>query len=235
MSTAQNAVIGRGRQWFRNDPRPRRRQRHRQGNPAVFGRPRRYFHRDAAKLTPWRRQPRRRDHRAGWRYHPRYPRRRRRGDRRSRRPADLRREQLEAGIAEAEDPAGFGLLALSRRGCTLRWRVPGQDPSPGYRLVLEPAHFLGRDAAHVVPDDSAPWPHGTAVSFEASEAPHSVRASLRPPRGIIPCRSPSTARPSSAAPSSTARSMWNHGRASCSASSRTAMRATASPTSTSMA
>ena len=82
------------------------------------------------------------------------------------------------GIAEAEDPAGFGLLALSRRGCTLRWRVPGGDPSPGYRLVLEPAHFLGRDAAHVVPDDSAPSPHGTAVTFEASEAPHSVRAFL---------------------------------------------------------
>ena len=63
----------------------------------------------------------------------------------------------KAGIAEAEGPAGFGLLALARRGCTLRWRVPGGDPSPGYRLVLEPAHFLGRDAAHVVADDSAPW------------------------------------------------------------------------------
>ena len=84
----------------------------------------------------------------------------------------------KAGIAEAEDPAGFGLLALSRRGCTLRWRLPGLDPSPGYRLVLEPAHFLGRDAAHVVADDSAPWPHGTAVTFEASEAPHAVRAFL---------------------------------------------------------
>ena len=77
-----------------------------------------------------------------------------------------------------EDPAGFGLLALSRRGCTLRWRLSGGDPSPGCRLVLEPAHFLGCDAAHVVPDDSAPWPHGTAVTFEASEAPHSVRAFL---------------------------------------------------------
>ncbi len=32
--------------------------------------------------------------------------------------------------------------------------------------------------AHVVPDDSAPWPHGTAVTFEASEAPHAVRAFL---------------------------------------------------------
>ena len=84
----------------------------------------------------------------------------------------------KTGIAEAEDPAGFGLLALSRRGCTLRWRVPGGDPSPGYRLVLEPAHFLGRDSAHVVPDGSAPWPHGTAVTFGASEAPHAVRAFL---------------------------------------------------------
>ena len=84
----------------------------------------------------------------------------------------------KAGIAEAEDAAGLGLLALSRRGCTLRWRLPGEDPSPGYRLVLEPAHFLGRDAAHVVSDDSAPWPHGTAVTFEASEAPHAVRAFL---------------------------------------------------------
>ena len=85
------------------------------------------------------------------------------------------------GIAEAEDPAGFGLLALSRRGCTLRWRVPGQDPSPGYRLVLEPAHFLGRDAAHVVPDDSAPWPHGTAITFEARPA---LGQPLPPLRGL---------------------------------------------------
>ena len=104
----------------------------------------------------------------------------------------------KAGIAEAEDAAGLGLLSLSRRGCTLRWRnpvrdtlvrdticgdapvqhSPGQD-SPGYRLVLEPAHFLGREPAHIVSDDSAPSPHGTAVTFEASEAPHAVRAVLK--------------------------------------------------------
>ena len=52
---------GRARQRFGRDPRPGRRQRHRQGDPAVFGRPCGYFHRDAAKLTPWRRQPRCRD------------------------------------------------------------------------------------------------------------------------------------------------------------------------------
>ena len=31
------------------------------------------FTEDAAKLTPWRRQPHCRDNRAGRRYHPRYP------------------------------------------------------------------------------------------------------------------------------------------------------------------
>ena len=64
------------------------------------------------------------------------------------------------GLNEAEDPAGLGLLSLSRRGCTLRWRTPGPDKNPGYRLVLEPAHFLGRDAAHVVSRRQrplAPW------------------------------------------------------------------------------
>ena len=142
----------------------------------------------------------------------------------------------KAGIAEAEDPAGFGLLALSRRACTLRWRVPGGDPSPGCRLVLEPAHFLGRDAAHVVPDDSAPWPHGTAVTFEAFEAPHSVRAFLETAARHYPLpvtidgeviRTPCLSR-------------W---RAPCGTMEGprvrrlqgTAMRATASPTSTSMA
>ena len=126
------------------------------------------------------------------------------------------------GIAEAEDPAGFGLLALSRRGCTLRWRLAGGDPSPGYRLVLEPTHFLGRDAAHVVPDDNAPvapWNRGHLRGVRG--APLGPRLSSRPPRGITPCRSPSTARLSNAVPFSMARSMWNHGRASSSASSRT--------------
>ena len=69
----------------------------------------------------------------------------------------------KAGIAEAEDPAGFGLLALSRRGCTLRWRVPGGDPSPGYRLLLEPAHFLGRECGPCHPGRQRPmaaWNRG---------------------------------------------------------------------------
>ena len=75
-------------------------------------------------------------------------------------------------------PPGSGFSPSRAGAAPCAGVVPGGDPSPGYRLMLEPAHFLGRDAAHVVPDDSAPWPHGTAVTFEASEAPHSVRAFL---------------------------------------------------------
>ena len=135
---------GRGRQWFRHDPRPGRRQRHRQGDPAVFGWPCRYFHRDAAKLTPWRGQPRCRNHRAGRRYHPRYPRRRRRRDRRSRRPADLRREQLES-----RHRRGGG----SRRVRASRPLAPGLHPAlacprPGPKPRLPP----GAGAR------SLPWP-----------------------------------------------------------------------------
>ena len=81
----------------------------------------------------------------------------------------------KAGIAEAEDPAGFGLLALSRRGCTLRWRVPGQDPSPGYRLALEPVHFLRPRCGPCRPGRQrplAPWHCGYLRSVRG--------ASLRP-------------------------------------------------------
>ena len=77
-----------------------------------------------------------------------------------------------AAVARAEDPAGFGLLSLSRNGCTVRWRVAC---GTGYRLALEPDHFIGRKAALAEPDNDAPSPHGTAVSFETGEAPTEVR------------------------------------------------------------
>ena len=49
----------------------------------------------------------------------------------------------KAGIAEAEDPAGFGLLALSRRGCTLRWRTPGgETQAPATASCSSPLTFL---------------------------------------------------------------------------------------------
>ena len=142
----------------------------------------------------------------------------------------------KAGIAEAEDPAGFGLLALSRRGCTLALARPRPGPKP--RLppgCWSPFTSLAAMRPMSSRTTAPPGPMEPRSLSRRPRRPTRSARSSRPPRGIIPCRSPSTARLSSAAPSSMARSMWNHGRASSSGSSRTGMRATASPTSTSMA
>ena len=84
----------------------------------------------------------------------------------------------DGDTARAEDPGGMGLLSLSRHGCTIRWRRPGENGDPGYRLDLEPDHFLGRKAAPVEPDDTAPSPHGTAVTFEIPVAQQNLRSCL---------------------------------------------------------
>ena len=82
----------------------------------------------------------------------------------------------EPGIARAEDAAGMGFASLARRGCTVRSRAAGK---PGWRLALEPDHFLGRKDARPEFDDTARRPHGAAVEFEADEASEAVRAALR--------------------------------------------------------
>ena len=73
-------------------------------------------------------------------------------------------------LVAAEDAAGMGMLSLARRGCTVssRPRATDGDPAPGWRVELQPTHFLGEAEAEVHPDDGAPWPHGAAVSFRAS-------------------------------------------------------------------
>ncbi|MCY4548393.1 MAG: ATP-binding protein [Defluviicoccus sp.] len=73
-------------------------------------------------------------------------------------------------LVRREDAAGMGMLSLARRGCTVssRPRAPSGDPAPGWRVELLPAHFLGEAEAEVHPADGAPWPHGTAVTFQAS-------------------------------------------------------------------
>ncbi len=73
-------------------------------------------------------------------------------------------------LVRREDAAGMGMLSLARRGCTVssRPRAPSGDPAPGWRVELQPAHFLGEAEAAVHPADGAPWPHGTAVTFRAS-------------------------------------------------------------------
>lgn len=66
----------------------------------------------------------------------------------------------------AEDPAGIGFYALSKFGCSIasRPRADGRV-APGWRAELTPESFLGKTGATVLPDDNAPEPHGTAISF----------------------------------------------------------------------
>ena len=76
-----------------------------------------------------------------------------------------------------EDAAGFGFASLARRGCTVssRPRSTNGSVSPGWKVELAPEHFLGEAEAKVHADEVAPWPHGTAISFRATEAPAAIR------------------------------------------------------------
>ena len=72
-------------------------------------------------------------------------------------------------LVQREDAAGMGMLSLARRGCTVSSRPrPDRSPSLAWRVALMPEHFLGEFDAAVEPDDAAPWPHGTAVTFRAT-------------------------------------------------------------------
>ena len=46
---------------------------------------------------------------------------------------------------------------------------------PGWRVDLAPEHFLGEAEAEVHADDSTPFPHGTSISFQATEAAAAIR------------------------------------------------------------
>ena len=88
-------------------------------------------------------------------------------------------------LVRREDAAGFGFASLSRRGCTVssRPRSPDGQTQPGWRVDLAPEHFLGESEAEVRPDDSlprtgsggAPFPHGTSISFQATETAAAIR------------------------------------------------------------
>ena len=80
-------------------------------------------------------------------------------------------------LVRREDAAGFGFASLSRRGCTVssRPRSPDGSAMPGWRVDLAPEHFLGEVEAEVHPDDGAPFPHGTSISFEATESAAAIR------------------------------------------------------------
>lgn len=85
-------------------------------------------------------------------------------------------------LVEREDAAGMGMLSLARRGCAVSSRppAPGDAPAPGWRVELGPEHFAGDAAAEVLADVGAPYPHGTAVRFPATqtETEDNIRGAL---------------------------------------------------------
>ena len=76
-----------------------------------------------------------------------------------------------------EDAAGFGFASLARRNCTVssRPRSLNGEMAPGWRVALAPEHFLGEADAEVRADEEAPYLHGTAISFEATESLATIR------------------------------------------------------------
>ena len=80
-------------------------------------------------------------------------------------------------LVRREDAAGFGFASLSRRGCTVcsRPRVPDGSTMPGWQVELTRKHFLGEGEARIHADDGAPYPHGTSISFPATESVTSIR------------------------------------------------------------
>ena len=76
-----------------------------------------------------------------------------------------------------EDAAGFGFASLARRNCAVSSRPhsPSGEILPGWRVALSPGHFLGEVDAEVLADEEAPFPRGTAISFQATEAIAAIR------------------------------------------------------------
>ena len=80
----------------------------------------------------------------------------------------------------AEDPAGMGIFSLARRGGVIISRPRGRDvDARGWRVELEPEHFVGDAGAAVSEGEDAPRPHGTHVEFGVSEGSHALRQMIK--------------------------------------------------------
>ena len=79
-------------------------------------------------------------------------------------------------LVRREDAAGFGFASLARRGCAVSSRPRSRDGavSPGWQVSLSPEHFLGEADADVHTDETAPFPHGTSISFIATESASAI-------------------------------------------------------------
>lgn len=90
------------------------------------------------------------------------------------------RSAWDRATADSEHPAGIGIYALSRAGCTVasRPRTAGPDPAHAWRAQITPECFLGKADAPVLPDDNAPFPHGTSVGFVTDRPLNEIRSAL---------------------------------------------------------
>ena len=80
-------------------------------------------------------------------------------------------------LVQREDAAGFGFASLARRNCAVssRPRSSSGGNLPGWCVALVPEHFLGEIDAEIRADEEAPYPHGTAISFQATECIATIR------------------------------------------------------------
>ena len=80
-------------------------------------------------------------------------------------------------LVRREDAAGFGFASLARRGCAVssRPRSTNGSVSPGWNVELAPEHFLAEADAEVCTRETAPYPHGTSISFRATESAAAIR------------------------------------------------------------
>ena len=93
-------------------------------------------------------------------------------------------------LARRERAAGMGLACLARRGCSIssRSKAPRSGQASGWRMSLEPDHFLGETAATVTSDNTAPSPFGTCVTFHASESLNALRGAVAAASRYAPLR-----------------------------------------------
>ena len=80
--------------------------------------------------------------------------------------------------ASLEDPAGMGFYALAKQGCAIASRPIGATPAPAWRAEISPDAFLGKTVVPVLADDSAPSPHGTAITFVTEHNADRVESAL---------------------------------------------------------
>ena len=83
-------------------------------------------------------------------------------------------------LVAREDAAGMGILSLAHRGCRIasRARTPDGRVGQGWSVDLGPEHFTGHSDAQVRHDDTAPYPYGTAVQFQATVSADMIRSAI---------------------------------------------------------